>query len=68
MEKIILDTPDLKVAQETGDGQPVMHFQIRLHLPSEWYETIPMSAQSAGVSIEEYVTECAKDGLARGYR
>lgn len=68
MESIILDSPDLKVTQETGDGQPMVHLKIMLHLPPEWYQTILAGARSASVSVEEYVTECAKDGLVRGYR
>ena len=68
MEKTGLDTPALKVTHETGDGQPTVHLQITLHIDPEWYQDILSSTRSAGVSIEEYVTECAKDGLIRGYR
>ena len=49
-----------------GKGEPGLTFS--LHIGQALLEQIQDGARSARVSLEEYVGECAVDGLMRGYR
>ena len=69
MRKIVMDLPAFTVSQVVEDGgKAECHIQVLLTMPWDWYEMIASGADSAKVSLQEYVTECAKDGLVRGYR
>ena len=49
-----------------GEGEPGLTFS--LHIGQTLLEQIRAGARSAQVSLEEYIGECAVDGLIRGYR
>ena len=49
-----------------GEGEPGLTFS--LHIGQSLLEQAQAGARSARVSLEEYVGECAVDGLIRGYR
>jgi hypothetical protein len=69
MKRIVEEARGFEVSQvERGDSTDECHIQIVMTVPWDWYEMIAAGASSAGVSLQEYVTECAKDGLVRGYR
>ena len=49
-----------------GEREPGLTFS--LHIGQTLLKQIKPGARSAGVSLEEYLGECAVDGLIRGYR
>ena len=51
---------------DAGEAEPGLTFS--LHIGQTLLEQIRPMARSASVSLEEYIGECAVDGLIRGYR
>ena len=65
----VIENPHFLAAQageDAGEAEPGLTFS--LHIGQTLLEQIQAGAQSASVSLEEYVGECAVDGLIRGYR
>ncbi len=65
----VIENPHFLAAQAgffAGEGEPGLTFS--LHIGQTLLEQIQPGARSAGVSLEEYVGECAVDGLIKGYR
>ncbi len=65
----VIENPHFLAAlagQDASEGEPGLTFS--LHIGQTLLEQIQPMARSAGVSLEEYVGECAIDGLMRGYR
>ena len=65
----IIENPHFLAAQageDVGEGEPGLTFS--LHIGQTLLRQARSGASSAGVSLEEYVGECAVDGLIRGYR
>lgn len=55
-----------RAGKDAGEGEPGLTFS--LHIGQALLEQAQSGAQSAQVSLEEYVGECAVNGLIRGYR
>ena len=65
----VIENPHFVAArfgEDAGEGEPGLTFS--LHIGQTLLKQIKPGARSAGVSLEEYVGECAVDGLIRGYR
>ena len=55
-----------RTGEYAGEREPGLTFS--LHIGQSLLEQIQDGARSARVSLEEYIGECAVDGLIRGYR
>ena len=55
-----------RAGEDAGEREPGLTFS--LHIGQSLLEQMQDGARSARVSLEEYVGECAVDGLIRGYR
>lgn len=55
-----------RAGEDAGEGEPGLTFS--LHIGQTLLQQARSGARSARVSLEEYVGECAVDGLIRGYR
>ncbi len=65
----VIENPHFLAAQageDAGEQEPGLTFS--LHIGQTLLQQIKPMARSAQVSLEEYVGECAVDGLIRGYR
>lgn len=65
----VIENPHFLAAQAPStseDAGPGLTFS--LHIPQGVLEQAQAGARSARVSLEEYIGECAVDGLYRGYR
>ena len=65
----VIENPHFLAAQageDAGEREPGLTFS--LHIGQMLREQAQAGARSARVSLEEYVGECAVDGLMRGYR
>ena len=55
-----------RAGEDAGEAEPGLTFS--LHIGQSLLEQVQSGARAAHVSLEEYVGECAVDGLIRGYR
>jgi predicted enzyme related to lactoylglutathione lyase len=65
----VIENPHFLAAQagsDAGEGEPGLTFS--LHIGQMLLEQAQSGARSASVSLEEYLGECAVDGIIRGYR
>ncbi len=65
----VIENPHFLAAQaglDAGEGEPGLTFS--LHIGQTLLEQAQLGARSAKVSLEEYIGECAVDGLIRGYQ
>ena len=65
----VIENPHFLAAQageDAGEGEPGLTFS--LHIGQTLLGQAQSGARSAQVSLEEYIGECAADGLIRGYR
>ena len=65
----VIENPHFLAAlagQDAGEGVPGLTFS--LHIGQSLLEQVQSGARSARVSLEEYIGECAVDGLIREYR
>lgn len=64
----VIENPHFLAAlagEDAGEAEPGLTFS--LHIGQTLLEQAQSGARSASVSLEEYVGECAVDGLIRGY-
>ncbi len=65
----VIENPHFLAAQagqDAGEAEPGLTFS--LHIGQTLLEQAQSGARSASVSLEEYIGECAVDGLIKGYR